>query len=111
MLSKSNNCVYINFDVAYKVRSFGEGNATIASKTFSKIKSLLKMKKKSLAEVIKPFLDEGHVINIRNMKAFLFVTFTLPDYEIENLIDLLDKDGNGFIPMQDIQKAVEFAKD
>lgn len=63
--------------------------------------------------MIKPFYEEAHTgsINIRNMKAFLYVVFSLPDYEIENLIDYLDKDHNGFIPVKELEKEIEFAKE
>jgi hypothetical protein len=44
------------------------------------------------------------------MRIFLFAVFTLPVYDIENLIEYLDKDGNGFIPVQDVIKEVELSK-
>jgi Ca2+-binding EF-hand superfamily protein len=95
----------------YIIKSFGQGNRTIASQTFSKMKSMLKIKNKKLGELIKPFTEE-HTgqINIRHLKVFLFVTFILPPYEIENMIDYLDKDNDGFVSNQDIEKELEFAK-
>ena len=43
------------------------------------------------------------------MKIFLFNNFNISTYEIENLIDFLDQDNNGFIPSQDFIKEVELA--
>jgi hypothetical protein len=37
---------------------------------------------------------------------FLFITFSLPVYEIENLIDYLDRDQNGFVGVLDIDKLI-----
>ena len=65
-----------------------------------------------IAEVVKPFCDEGvqRNINIRNLKILLFTNFTLSSYDIENLIDYLDKDSNGFVPSQDFVKEVVMAQ-
>jgi hypothetical protein len=37
---------------------------------------------------------------------FLFITFSLPVYEIENLIDYLDRDQNGFVGVLDLDKLI-----
>ena len=58
------------------------------------MKNMLRIKNKKMADLAKPFSDEtagpkGVVnvdINIRNLKVFLFVTFVISPYEIENAI-------------------------
>lgn len=83
----------------------------MAVETFKKLKNTLILKKKQMREMVEPFADEGvqRNINIRNMKIFLFNNFNISTYEIENLIDYLDQDNNGFIPSQDFIKEVELA--
>jgi hypothetical protein len=42
-------------------------------------------------------------INQRNFKHFLFSVANLPPYEAENLIEHLDRDTDGFIPLNKVQ--------
>ena len=42
-------------------------------------------------------------INQRNFKHFLFSVANLPPYEAENLIEHLDRDTDGFIPLTKVQ--------
>ena len=37
---------------------------------------------------------------------FLFIVFSFSAYEIENLIDNLDRDHNGFVGVLDLEKAI-----
>lgn len=37
---------------------------------------------------------------------FLYMTFSLPVYDIENLIDYLDKDQNGFVGVTSLDKEI-----
>ena len=41
---------------------------------------------------------------------FLFVTFSLSPYEIENLIDYLDKAHHGFVGVIDMEKELGFLR-
>lgn len=93
------------------------GNPTVAMRTLQRMKAVNNTKKqgKSLLDLIKPFLDEvaqqkknqQPVINIRNLKMFLFITYQLSQYEIENLIDFLDSDKNGFIGVLDVERQMK----
>ena len=66
--------------------------------------------------MISPYLDEQpkfkkeeqSIINIRNLKTFFYLGLALPPYDIENLIEYLDKDNNGFVGVNDLQKEIEF---
>ena len=54
----------------------------------------------NLEILLRPYMDEEtKSLTLRSLKVFLMVTLgrTVPPYEIENLADHLDKDGDGFI--------------
>eukprot|EP00347_Sterkiella_histriomuscorum_P001912 403370193 len=115
VLDKNN---FINFLTrSFIVKSFAKGDEVVARKSLVKIREMTKVKRgnKTFMELITPFLDElaqqqknqQPVINIRNLKMFLFITYNLNQYEIENLIDFLDRDNNGFVGAIDIDKQLK----
>lgn len=107
----------LNLLLDFVVKSMAAGNPTVAMRTLQRMKAVNNTKKqgKSLLDLVKPFLDEvaqqkknqQPVINIRNLKMFLFITYQLSQYEIENLIDFLDSDKNGFIGVLDVERQMK----
>jgi Ca2+-binding EF-hand superfamily protein len=60
---------------------------------------------------MRPYLDEQtKTMTLRSLKVFLMVNLgrTIPPYEIENLADYLDPDGDGFITWQEIERGLTF---
>jgi len=67
---------------------------------------------------MQPYLDEPinlqgqqKLINIRSMKVFLMVVAArgLSAFEVENLVEYLDRDHNGFIGINDLDKELSFS--
>ena len=52
------------------------------------------------------------LINIRSLKVFLMVEGDrgLSAYEVENLVDYLDKNRNGFVGVTDIDREMGYSK-
>lgn len=92
------------------VKSYGKGEKNVAAQTLKKIReSAMRVKKKPIRDIVAESFVKQVAINIRNMKLFLFTNFTLSTYEIENLIDYLDHNSDGFVPAQDFITEVERA--
>ncbi|CDW86689.1 protein fantom [Stylonychia lemnae] len=99
----------------FVVKSFASGNDTIARQALIRIKSTNQGKGIDMRKAIQPFLDsmaqsidnQQAVINIRNLKMYLNCTYNLSTYDIENIIEYLDRDHNGFVGVLDFEKAVE----
>lgn len=67
---------------------------------------------------MQPYLDEPltaqgtqKIINIRSMKIFLMVVAGrgMSTFEVENLIEYLDLDHNGWIGLTDLDKELNFS--
>ena len=57
--------------------------------------------------------DQGSgtkVINIRSLKVFLLVQACrgISAHEVENLVEYLDRDGNGFVGLYDLEREINF---
>lgn len=57
-------------------------------------------------------VTEQKFINIRSLKVFLLVEGArgLSAYEVENLVDYLDKDKNGFVGLTDFDREIGFSQ-
>ena len=102
------------------VKKMDAGNSVIAKQTLSRVRLSLKAQgggQKSLETIMAPYIDEAlfpgqqqRVVNIRSMKVFLMVVAArgLSSFEVENLVEYLDHDHNGFIGVADFDKEVGF---
>mmetsp|Transcript_35317 Transcript_35317/g.34333 ORF Transcript_35317/g.34333 Transcript_35317/m.34333 type:complete len:118 (-) Transcript_35317:17-370(-) len=107
-LTKDNLNKLILFE--FKPKTLGAGDAKDANESGKKIKQILQQKKKPLIDYAKRYLEPNKQFNIRNMKVFLFASFAFSAYEIENLMEFLDKDNNGFISFQTLERFIQAAK-
>jgi len=101
------------------VKKMDAGNSVIAKQTLSRVRLSLKAQggQKTLDSIMSPYVDEAllpgqqqKVVNIRSMKVFLMVVAArgLSAFEVENLVEYLDHDHNGFIGVADFDKEIGF---
>lgn len=101
------------------VKKMDAGNSVIAKQTLSRVRLSLKAQggQKTLDSIMAPYVDEAlfpgqqqKVVNIRSLKVFLMVVAArgLSAFEVENLVEYLDHDHNGYVGLADFDKEIGF---
>lgn len=92
----------------YKIWSFGGGKAIEAKATFKKMQR--RLKNKSMAIALKDYDSEQNgVLSVRNLKQAFFTLFHLPSYDIENVLEYLDRDKDGFVAISEVENELRMA--